>query len=464
MVTIVTRAGKGSALTWEEADANFTNLNDGLSDGSPIHSATSATPEATDEIGFWDSSANSLRKVTYADFKPFSSGIDGVNLEQFGMVGDGITDCTAAFNAGLAYAVANNISTMYLPPKNSVYTYRFASKPNAVTNNIRLIGAKCETCVLLRDYTAGSSSEAFIDMSDGGGCEDLEICAANGTTGGIGLVSKPTSTSGFQKFNGLYITYSGTGAWGDACMLLSGALAPDGLRDTFLSNSWIFGKLIIDHCINIGGSGMYAGDVVIRATNADAASDPSAQVALNFIAATSINVSNTYNFFITTAYLSNSASAITIASTAVHGAVMSGTYISDANISNNGTYVDVNTHKTAVSTSSTKATGYSTGAGGSVTQTTSKATGVTLNRPTGRITTHAANLAAGASVAFVFSNSLIESTDTLILNLANQAGNYEWKAGNISSGAVYIYIKNITAGDLAEALTFNFSILKGAAS
>ncbi len=28
MATIVTRAGKGSALTWTEGDANFTNLND----------------------------------------------------------------------------------------------------------------------------------------------------------------------------------------------------------------------------------------------------------------------------------------------------------------------------------------------------------------------------------------------------------------------------------------------------
>ena len=27
MSTIVTRLGKGTALTWQEADANFTNLN-----------------------------------------------------------------------------------------------------------------------------------------------------------------------------------------------------------------------------------------------------------------------------------------------------------------------------------------------------------------------------------------------------------------------------------------------------
>ena len=27
MSTIITRAGKGSALSWDEADANFTNLN-----------------------------------------------------------------------------------------------------------------------------------------------------------------------------------------------------------------------------------------------------------------------------------------------------------------------------------------------------------------------------------------------------------------------------------------------------
>ena len=114
--------------------------------------------------------------------------------------------------------------------------------------------------------------------------------------------------------------------------------------------------------------------------------------------------------------------------------------------------------------SPTTGLGYGTGAGGTVTQLTSKATAVTLNKPTGRITTAADALGAGTLVSFVFNNSLIATNDIVLLNLAAQAGNYEWKCGNIGAGTALVYIKNITGGPLSEALTFNFAIIKGSAS
>lgn len=47
MSTIVTRAGKGSALTWVEADANFTNLNTDKAElASPTFTGTPAAPTA----------------------------------------------------------------------------------------------------------------------------------------------------------------------------------------------------------------------------------------------------------------------------------------------------------------------------------------------------------------------------------------------------------------------------------
>ena len=55
--------------------------------------------------------------------------------------------------------------------------------------------------------------------------------------------------------------------------------------------------------------------------------------------------------------------------------------------------------------------GYGTGAGGTVTQATSKSTAVTLNKPTGQITTHNAALAADTTVSFLVNNSLITTSD-----------------------------------------------------
>ena len=108
--------------------------------------------------------------------------------------------------------------------------------------------------------------------------------------------------------------------------------------------------------------------------------------------------------------------------------------------------------------------GAGTNAGGTVTQATSKSTAVTLNKPTGKIVLNNASLAAGAVVGFTFNNSLLEADDVLAISptnaVAGTAANYIIQAG-VSAGAAAVYIKNLTAGALAEAISFNFAIIKG---
>src|SRR5262249_33804889 len=62
--------------------------------------------------------------------------------------------------------------------------------------------------------------------------------------------------------------------------------------------------------------------------------------------------------------------------------------------------------------------GYQTGAGagGTVTQATSKSTGVTLNKITGAITMNAAALAAATSVTFTVTDSSVAATDAVVAN------------------------------------------------
>ena len=111
--------------------------------------------------------------------------------------------------------------------------------------------------------------------------------------------------------------------------------------------------------------------------------------------------------------------------------------------------------------------GYGTGAGGTVTQATSKATAVTLNKPTGQITMNNAALAGSASVIFALSNSLISATDTVIVSHSATGGTanaYVTQALTCGAGSVTIRVTNITAGSLSEAAIINFSIIKGATS
>ena len=109
------------------------------------------------------------------------------------------------------------------------------------------------------------------------------------------------------------------------------------------------------------------------------------------------------------------------------------------------------------------ATGYTTGAGGTVTQLTSKSTAVTLNKPTGQITINNAALAAGATVSFSFNNSLISSNDMLLLNTKSWGGSYRLNV-EIGSGSCFIFLTNLTGGSLSDSFVLNFAIIKGAAS
>jgi hypothetical protein len=123
---------------------------------------------------------------------------------------------------------------------------------------------------------------------------------------------------------------------------------------------------------------------------------------------------------------------------------------------------------TITSSSPVKAFGYSTGAGGAVTQLTSKTTSVTLNKPCGRITMHNATLNAGATVSFNLINSLVVSTDVMALSFVAgtfaASGTYQVWPDIASAGVITINLKNNTAGSLSEAVGINFAIIKGVAA
>lgn len=116
-------------------------------------------------------------------------------------------------------------------------------------------------------------------------------------------------------------------------------------------------------------------------------------------------------------------------------------------------------------TAGTGGLGYGTGAGGTVTQLTSKSTAVTLNKPCGRITMHNAALAAGATASFILFNSLMGSSDTLTLSIpnliANDIANYK-VTYNLYNGGALIFVTNVSGSTLSEAISINFNVHKGA--
>lgn len=107
--------------------------------------------------------------------------------------------------------------------------------------------------------------------------------------------------------------------------------------------------------------------------------------------------------------------------------------------------------------------GYATGAGGSVTQATSKTTAVTLNKDCGQIITSNSALAAGAVATFIVNTTEVVNTDTVVLSLQSGMatfGTYRYWVEAVLNGFFRVTIENRSAGSLSEALTFNFAIIK----
>jgi hypothetical protein len=123
----------------------------------------------------------------------------------------------------------------------------------------------------------------------------------------------------------------------------------------------------------------------------------------------------------------------------------------------------INVSSGGVLISNQSALGYSAGAGGTVTQLTSKATTVTLNAPTGRIVMNNASLEANASVQFSLSNTSIAATD-LVLVTVNFSSQYAVRVVATATNSAAILLTNTTTGSLSDAVVLNFAIIKGATS
>jgi hypothetical protein len=112
---------------------------------------------------------------------------------------------------------------------------------------------------------------------------------------------------------------------------------------------------------------------------------------------------------------------------------------------------------------STGKIGYGTGAGGTVTQATSKSTGVTLSKTSGQITMNAASLAASTAVSFTLTNTLIAAIDDPHVTIASgaTAGAYLVAVDAVAAGSCRVSLRNLTGGALAESVVLNFNLFKG---
>lgn len=170
-----------------------------------------------------------------------------------------------------------------------------------------------------------------------------------------------------------------------------------------------------------------------------------------------------------------SATAITLINPTITGGTISSTTpIGSANASNSQAYfsniiVPTVAASTSVLATGTGGVGYTTGAGGTVAQGTSRTTGVTLNAITGAITLFSANAAtANTTWSFPFTNSAVTSTDIFVWQakptISTNLGNLHVSAipGSLGGGAT-IYIRALS-NISSDNIVISFSIFKSATS
>ena len=108
--------------------------------------------------------------------------------------------------------------------------------------------------------------------------------------------------------------------------------------------------------------------------------------------------------------------------------------------------------------------GYATGAGGAVTQLTSKSTALvagSIDKSCGQITMNNAALAASTTVTFTMPNTTIEAGDIIVMNhiSGGTLGAYTLNA-SCSAGTADINVRNVTLGSLSEAVVLRFAVIK----
>ena len=512
MSTIVTRAGKGSPLTWTEVDNNFTNLNnDKIQSGNTVASLTITS--ATINGG-------AINATTVGASTPaagtFTSLSDSGNLTFTGtgnrITGD-FSNATVANRVNFQTSSSNSgtyVSTLPSGTGNisGFFAYNAADGDNAsllgayLTNTVAIINSSKNgtgTNLPLTFYTGGSE-RMRIDTSGNVGIGTSSPWYKLDVNGNIGIrnaglyfdgtssspfIQKSTSVrfdvlnvGGLDANSPFWIGYhfntpdpivvSGNTGYPRAAAYWNYNSATNPTNLTF--------NLTTGNNATGGTSGFKLGNdsaapiYFITSNTERMRIDSSGYVSIGTtanMAGTLVNALNGYT-------ASNSGATTPYFQTYNANA---GTNLKYWRIAGNPDgsfgFETVNDAYTSASTrmridssgnvlvTTPAGLGYGTGAGGTVTQATNKSTAVTLNKPTGQITMNNAALAAGARITFGVNNSLVGSQDLIIANALNNA-NYRVECQYVVSGLFSIAVTNMSGGSLSEALAIQFAIIKGA--
>lgn len=149
------------------------------------------------------------------------------------------------------------------------------------------------------------------------------------------------------------------------------------------------------------------------------------------------------------------------ATTSITGAIRTSGGISAAKALFVGTNISA---AGSIKSTGTLGIGYAAGSGGTVTQGSSRTTGVTLSKTTGNIITNTTSLAASTAATFTVTNTLVAIDDIIAVSIRSGATNVKTfvNVTAVAAGSFNITIVNSDASTAeVGAIIINFAVIKG---
>jgi len=298
----------------------------------------------------------------------------------------------------------------------------------------------------------------------------------NNINGNYPVANQPNNTQGFRdnftntKTNFQYAADELTDLQSKA--VLKSALTGSTL-DNNMGNQLIYAALIQDFS---------ATAVQITATSGSIAVDYSAGHYQTIVPTGSISLSFT-NFPVagqaglirlrltiaSTAYTVTLPSAVSVGTTGIQGLNANtitfgaaGTYEFDFETVDGGTTVTIFDLNRPLLAGAGLGVGFAAGSGGTVTQASSRTTGVTINKKCGAITLYSA-AGTSAYTSFTVTNSLVTANDVIVVNQQSGTNIYETFVSAVADGSFRITF-SAASGTATDAPVFNFAVIEGVSS
>ena len=149
MATITLRDTKGSPLSFEEVDGNFTNLNDDKQELINSFNTETTMVDNADYISFWDTSADSAKKIFAIDTPFFyrTMVIKAIPDANDTYVGDGITaiTCPTTFNGLVLYSIGAHVYTAGSGSVTTVQLYNVTTSTDVLSTAITIDAGELDT-------------------------------------------------------------------------------------------------------------------------------------------------------------------------------------------------------------------------------------------------------------------------------------------------------------------------------